>query len=66
MGKPEDATRIDPYGEFGHIELVSLEEAARLYREHLNTPRGENSVKTWVTKLKEAEHRVLLAAWGNS
>lgn len=65
MGNRADATRLDPYGEYGHIKAVSLEEAARLYREALKTPRDPSiHVEERIKTLHEAEHLLKISAWG--
>lgn len=62
---PEAATRIDPYGEFGHVEPTSLEEAARLYREalHNGPSRETTTVDERIQLIADAEHRLKAAAF---
>ena len=63
MGNRVDATRLDPYGEYGHIKAVSLEEAARLYREAVNAPRGDEHIRDRIKRIDEATYHLQLSAY---
>ncbi len=63
MGNHADANQMDPYGEFGHVTLTSLVEAARLYREAIKTPRKAGDVQVRIKLINEAEYRLKHAAF---
>lgn len=68
MGNAAVANRLDPYGEYGHITPVPLEEAARLFRE-AHTVRDYEGVGTVEqraahrAKVEEATYRLHLSAF---